>query len=79
MTETHIVFPTTKISIDSAHPAEAKTCWLVAAHYYDKGCNYWKVWPDLWTTRDAAEKKATELSSRWHHRQIIEVRLEPNP
>ena len=75
MTDTRIVFPTTRINVDSKYPALPSTGWVVAAHYQ----TYWKVFPYLWPTQDGARDQAKNLPSCWHHRQIFEIKLEPNP
>lgn len=57
-------------------PVKPTTMYLVAAWHRD---GYWKVHRetnlDEFFDRDAAERFASSLSSVWHERRIIEIKL----
>ena len=54
---------------------EPQDFYFVAAYYDAQGTRWWKLFPDQWTSRVAAEQKAGELGPRWTIRKIVKMTL----
>jgi len=53
--------------------------WLVAAYRTTSGYTYWRIFPDQWSTRRAAEEEARRRLNLgcWTAARLLHVRLEP--
>ncbi len=58
-----------------AVPPPVKHPYIVMAYYAPQ--EFWKVFPDLWETAEAAEKHAGQLRKGWLFRRVVKIVEQP--
>lgn len=48
---------------------------VMAYRCYSEGYDYWKIFPETFSTKEAAESFAQKLYSQWRYRRILEIKF----
>lgn len=60
----------------SERPAPPCLLYAVMAYRsYCEGYDYWKIFPQTFSAKEAAESFAQKLASQWRYRRILEIKF----